>query len=313
MPPASKQRLNLELLEQFEVLMRESHVSRAAAAMGIGQPAMSAALARLRKVFGDPLLVATGRGMMPTQRGLELAVQARKMFELVDGMLAPPLSFDPSSIEAHIKIAASEGIAALFMPPLMSFLRANAPGVRVSVQPSDNRRLKEYLEEGRCDLALSFVRFPPQDLRSSTLYPQRVCSIVSRSHPVIRDVLTLEHFLAYPHVSWGAEPIPHPAIEIMVDEALRALGYERQIGMRVPSLLLTPEIVARTDMIATLPERIARRSVQFLDVHIFEPPLSLGAADIGMFWHERTHRDPFSVWLRQTLRDVARQSLERAG
>ncbi|MGD9942852.1 MAG: LysR substrate-binding domain-containing protein, partial [Burkholderiaceae bacterium] len=200
-----------------------------------------------------------------------------------------------------------EGIAALFMPPLMAHLRVHAPGVLVNVQPSDNRRLREYLEENRAQLALSFVSAPPPKLRASTLYPQRVCCIASRNHKVIRRSLSMEDFLAFPHVSWGAEPIPHPAIETMLDEALRARGLERKIGIRVPSLLLTPEIVASTDMIATLPERLARRSLPVLPIQIFEPPLELGAADISMFWHERTHRDPFSIWLRQLLRELAQK------
>lgn len=305
---SARRRLNFELLEHFEALMRERHVSRAAVSMGIGQPAMSAALARLRDIFGDPLLVRTGQGMVTTERAHEIAVLVREMFDLAERSLSPSASvFDPGKAQAVVTIAASEGIAWLVVPSLMRFLRCHAPGVQIRVQPSDNRRIREYLEESRSDIALSFVQSPPPNLRSSPLYPQRVCSIVSRDHPRIREQLSIEDFVAFPHVSWGTDAIPFPAIEIMVDEAVQAMGYQRKIGLRVPSLLLTPSAVASTDMIATLPERIARRQQDVLPIRIFVPPMELAPTDIRMFWHERTHRDPLMVWLRQILREEAKK------
>lgn len=274
--------------------------------MGIGQPAMSAALARLRVLFQDPLLVRTSAGMMPTQRALEISHQVKQIFTLIETSLVPVSSgFEPTQVNAHINIAASEGIAFLFMPRVMAYLRSHAPGIQVTVRPSDNRRLREYLEEDQCDIALSFVRSPPPNLRSMKIYPQRLYCIASKSHPEIRKALSLDTYLRYPHVSWSADQVPYPSIEIMVDDALRKRNLTRVIGMRIPSILSTPAVVAATDMIATVPERIARHSIAFLPIQILRSPVELGEADISMFWHEKTQRDPLRSWLRTIIRDVA--------
>jgi len=303
-----KRRLNFQLLDYFQALMHERHVSRAAAAMGIGQPAMSAALARLRELFNDPLLIRTNAGMVPTQRAIEIAQHVNQIFALVDSSLSSPSAeFDLPSVQAHIHIAASEGIAFLFVPKLMERLRAQAPGIRVTVKPTDNRRLREYLEGGVCDIALSFVTSPAENLRCTKLYPQRLWCMASANHPEIAGSLSLDMFQRYPHAAWGSDPIPFPAIELMVDNALREIGMARTIGARVPNIMLLPSIVAATDMLATVPERIARSWAKTAPMQILRPPLELGAADISMFWHEKTHSDPLRMWLRGIIRKIAEE------
>lgn len=287
--------------------MRERHVTRAAAAMGIGQPAMSSALARLRQVFHDPLLIRTASGMAPTERALELERRVHEMLDLVHRVLAPTQAInDPSEIEANINISAPDSIALLFMPKLMAYLRSNAPGVQVTVRPEDNRRLRELLETGECDIAINFIRSPPQQLRSSKLYPQRVCCIVSHTHPEIKSSLTLDAFVKYSHVLWGVEPVPFPAIELMVDDALNARGLTRRAGIRIANVMLAPAIVASTDMIATVPDRVAHGSIGSLPVKILRPPLQLENADLSMFWHEKTHLDPVQSFIRRILREIAK-------
>lgn len=300
-------RLNLELLAHFEILMRERHVSRAASAMGIGQPAMSSALSRLREVFQDPLLIRTPSGMVPTERALQLERRVHQMMEMVDTVFAPTQDIvDPRTIEASISISAPDSIALFFMPTLMSYLRRHAPGLQIIVWPEDNRRLRELLEDGVCDIAINFIKEPPQMLRSAKLYPQRVSCIVSRDHPEIRRNLTLDAYVRYPHVLWGMEPVPFPAIELMVDEALDRRGLSRTAGIRVGNGMLAPAIVAATDMIATVSDRVAHASAALLPLNVMRPPIELDGADISMYWHERTHLDPVRSFLRRKLRDTAK-------
>lgn len=298
-------KVNLQLLAHLDALMTERHVSRAAERMGIGQPAMSAALARLREIFRDPLLIKTKRGMEPTPRALELAKRVHQAMALIESASRAQQEFDPATAEAHFRIVASEGVAQLFIPPLMKVIREHAQGVRVTVRQADVRRTSEFLREGEYDLVIAYLNKVPEELHQTVLYPQKVCVIVSRDHPSIQGRISLKQYVAFPHVLWGTEPAPYPTIELVVDAQLAKRGLARTAGIRVPNLLISPAVVAQTDMIATVPDRIAQMASQNLPLQVLTPPLALGASDLSMFWDDRMQNDSAHAWLRMTLREIA--------
>lgn len=306
-------RINLQLLTYLDALMKERHVTRAAERVGIGQSAMSSALARLREIFHDPLLVKTSAGMEPTARGLELARKVHEALDLIETATRGAEEFVPAVAEGHFRILASEGVARQFLPGVMARARREAPRLRFTSRPVDIRRTHEYLRDAEGDLVIGYVRQAPQDLYQTVLYPQSVVCIAAANHPGIRGSLTLEEFVAYPHVVWGTGPVPYPTIEVMVDDILERMGVVRDVGLRVPNVLLSADVVAVTDMLAIVPQRIASDAARNLPLQILPLPFETDRADLSMLWHERVHRDPAHIWLRGVMRDVAAELRREAG
>ena len=299
--------INLQLLAQFEVLIQERHVTRAAERMGIGQSTMSAALARLRKLFDDPLLVRTAKGMVPTPKALELAKRARLALELLEPNRVRSEDFDPATSDREFRILATEGLALMFTPPIAAYLRKFAPRVGLSVQPSDMRHTVESLRDQECDVTIGNILHAPPDLRKTLIYPQRACCIVSATHPEIGARMTMKQYLKYPHVLWGAKEMSHRSIEASVSRALADTRYYLTQSIRVPNILIVPAVVAATDMIATVPIRIADEAVITLAVKKVPPPFKLADPNISMYWHELSHRDPGHMWFRGVIQEIARK------
>lgn len=300
-------RMSLDLLMQFDVLMRECHVTRAAEVLGIGQSAMSSALGKLREAFKDPLLVRTSRGLVPTARALELEQLVQEMLRIANELHSPPAnSVKPEDMDATLFITALGGAIHAFIPPLMARLRATAPKIQVRVGNVDNRRVGEMLETGECDISIDVISTPPQQLRCVSLFPQRIMCIVGRDHPEIQGAISLQQFVKFPHVLWGAPPAPSPVIETLVDGALRREGLGRTAGIRVPSATMAAPIVARTDMIACVCDHTAYEGMESLPIQVLTPPMSLTEVDVRMYWHERMHLDPVRAYVRKTIQTIAR-------
>ena len=297
--------LDIYLLRCLNALVTEAHVTRAAERLGIGQPAMSATLARLRTLFADPLLVRTEKGMVATPRALELAEQLQQALDVIDQSLGDVTPFDPAHATAHFRIVASESVGFLLMPQLIARVRQSAPGVLLSVRNPELPRIRHDLEEGDCDLVVAFLNNAPPGLRSTTLTQQRLRVIAAANHPSIRGSISLEQYVAFPHVYYALGRTGTSTLDTVVDEALSRAGLTRTVAARLPSTLSSPAVVAQSDLLATLPERIARHFAPLLNLQMLEPPLPLGEVSTSMFWHERMQNNPAHRWLRQQFREVA--------
>jgi len=304
-------RLTLQHLQYLQALVEERHVTRAADRMGIGQPAMSTALARLREVFKDVLLVKTSTGMEPTPRAFELVKRVREISDMLEGRAFEAKSFDPGASQARWRILASDGIARTLLPKMMEAVMRDAPHMSFSVQPGDPRRLSEYLRDGNFDLALSFVRSPPSELRQTVLYPQRLLCIARHGHPVVKGKISLEEFIDCKHARWGAPPVSHSTMEVMVDEVLESMGKARSITLLVSSLTILPDVIAGSDLIAIVPEHMARSAVMALPIQLLPLPFKVPSVDVSMVWHERLHHDPAHKWMRMSFREIGRQLAQR--
>lgn len=300
-------RLNLQYLNYLVVLVAEGHVTRASDKVGISQPAMSAALARLRKLFNDPILVRTTTGMQPTPRALELADRAKIALELLRGGASPTGIFHPERAEGHIRMMASEGVAEVVTPGLMAIIRRRAPHLRFTIKSGDIRRSSEYLRDGELEFAMGFTKQKSDDLHEMLLYPQRIVCLVSRQHANIQGSLTLDQFSREGHVVWGADPVPHPALELLVDQALNAVGVSRKVIARVPSLAISAALVAQTDLLAAIPARMAKIPAITELCQVLPLPFLTEAFDVQLIWHERWHRDPTHAWVRKAFRQVAKE------
>lgn len=286
--------LDLNLLKALDALLDERNVTRAAARLGLTQPAMSGMLTRLRDSFDDPLLVRVQRGVAPTPRALALAAPVKQVLGDIAGLLQAP-QFDPASARMTLSIAATDYALRAIAVPFLLALRPLAPSVRVALLPVVNEQLQGQLEQGTVDLALSTPETTAPDLHARILFEERYVCVMRSTHPAAQAGLSLDQFCALDHalVSYAGG-----SFEGVTDEALARLGRQRRVLLSVKSFLLLPDILRASDLVAVVP----RRLVEDLDgLVLFEPPLAIAGFTKVLAWHERTHRDPAHRWLRELL------------
>ncbi|WP_437715691.1 LysR family transcriptional regulator [Sorangium sp. So ce448] len=293
-------RLDLNLLVALDALLAERNVTRAAKRLNLSQPALSAQLQRLRELLGDPLLVPAQRGMTPTRRALELQAPLHEALEGVRTVLAAGAGFDPATSELTVAIAASDYVQYAVLMPLAFQLRREAPGVRLAWRALDVAQLAGQVERGEVDLAVLTPELAPEHLRSRKVLDERFVVIVRRNHPLVSRTISLDQLCALDHVVVSPRG---GGFTGATDAALAALGRERRVVLSVPSFLMVPELVARSDMAALVPERLARDRADRLE--LLPPPVPVPGFAIVMAWHHRTARHPALTWLRDRVRSLA--------
>jgi len=293
--------LNLNLLPVLHSLLEERNVTRAARKLGMTQPAVSNSLAQLRAHFGDALLVRSGNTMVATERALSLREPLAAALLAVGAALESGTAFDPAKLERSFVIATTDYVGFVLMPKLLARIGKEAKGVRLHVQGWPHNRVPSTLERGEADLMLGFYSDVPSGHRHELLFEDRFVCIVRKGHPVAKQRLTLKRYLALEHVVVTQEP---GALGV-VDEVLAQRGLRRSIGLRLSHFLLVPSVVAATDFVAAVDERIAESFSKQLPLKLSPPPIPLPGGKVGQVWHERTHSSPAHVWLRSLVSEVA--------
>jgi DNA-binding transcriptional LysR family regulator len=291
--------VDLNLLVAFEALLAERNVTRAGRRVGLGQPAMSAALGRLRALFADELLVRTPGGpMRPTAKALALGGPLADILGRLRGMLDADAGFDPSSARAVVRFATSDYPAGLVLPTLLARLGAEAPLVDIRVQSLDKRNAFDRLDRGEADFLIGSFRNVPKRIRRQRLYTDSYVCVARRGHPAVRPdgEADLEAYLAAPHVlvTLAADD------RGIVDEALARIGRRRRVGATVPEVHLVPPIVAATDMIGVVPRRAAA------DLAVLTPPVALPSWNVDLFWGGVADAEPVARWIRAALAAIGR-------
>jgi len=291
--------LDLNLLKALDALLDERSVTRAARRLSLTQPAVSGMLMRLRESFDDPLFVRTQRGIAPTLRAQELAGPLKELLSGIETMLLPR-AFDPATARMTLNIASTDYALQAVVLPLLAQLRRIAPGVRVAVVPAQHLPVLERLERGDIDLALITPEYTPPELYARHLFDERYVCVLREGHPDAQgakgEQLPLDRFCALDHalVSYDGG-----SFSGVTDEALARIGRTRQVVLSVTSFLVLPEILRTSDLIAVVPERVARAAPPGLV--IMEPPLPIPGFVKTVAWHERTHRSPGHRWARSLL------------
>jgi DNA-binding transcriptional LysR family regulator len=286
--------MDLNLLKALDALLDESSVTRAAARLGLTQPAMSGMLTRLRESFDDPLFVRAQRGVVPTRRALELAQPVKEVMRGI-GALLQPQAFDPGTASLTLSIAATDYALRAVAVPFLSALRRRAPAMRVAVLPIDDGRLQSQLERGEIDLALVTPDSAAPELHARRLFDEDYVCVMRADHPAAAGPLSLDGFCALDHalVSYAGG-----GFRGVTDDALAALGRQRRVTLSVKSFLILPEILRASDLVAVVPRRLA---AGMAGLAVFEPPVAIAGFTKVVAWHERTHRDPGHRWLRELL------------
>ncbi|XAH25461.1 LysR family transcriptional regulator [Xylophilus sp. GW821-FHT01B05] len=291
--------VDLNLLTILEVLLAERHLSRAAERLHMSQPAVSHALARLRVLLGDPLLVRGRGGFQPTARALELARPLADALQHIRSVLGGAV-FAPGSARRVFRLAASDYGAAIVLPGLLRRLRAEAPGVDLDLVYASRAAMAAGVADGEIDLALGVFTQLPESLRRETLFNERfVCALDPATLPADAP-LTLQAYLARPHVLVAAGDTE---VATEVDAALARKGLARRIALRLPHWTVAPMVIAGTDLILT----VARRALPLQTAAVLavrEAPLALAPFAFEQVWHSRTQGDAGLGWLRAAVQRV---------
>ncbi|HTH75015.1 MAG TPA: LysR family transcriptional regulator [Trinickia sp.] len=294
--------LDLNLIPYLVALEEARNVSRAGVLLGVAQPRVSAALAKLRAYFGDPLFVRTSRGMEPTPLALALMPAARDALALIERGLVAPHDFDPATSTHTFSIALSDVGEIVFLPRLLQAFAQRAPNANLRSVSQPHAEVEHGLESGGIDLAVGY--FP--DLRGANVFQQRLFThrficMMRRDHPLALKRLSLKQFLACGHAVVRAEGRSQEVLEAYL--AKRRLV--RRAVLETPHFTSLPYILGRTDLIATVPHAVGYAySTAHASIVLVEPPLPLPRFDLRQHWHRKFHNDARTVWLRSLVAEI---------
>jgi DNA-binding transcriptional LysR family regulator len=292
--------MDLNLLHALQALLEEQHVTRAAKRCFLSQSAMSRALERLRDMFRDPLLVRSGRVYQRTARGERVLRELETLMPRLQAMVRGE-EFDPARSQERFRVAMTDHASMVLMPSLLERIRAAASSVTVEAYVWHDR-VYEDVAAGRLDTALS-AEAPPPVLENEVLYKEDFVCLVGRAQPIRARRFTLKQYLDLPHAlveTWGDQQAP-------VDRPLAELGLQRRAVLRVPFFVPTILTIARTDLVLTLPRRLAKIIAPIAEARVVEPPRQIKAFSYFMAWHPALTAEPAHAWFREQLRTAARR------
>ncbi|HET9045314.1 MAG TPA: LysR family transcriptional regulator [Casimicrobiaceae bacterium] len=292
--------LDLNLLVLLEALFASSSITQAGDRVGLSQPAASRALARLRAMLGDPLFVRGATGLAATRRAEALQAPLARALAEIRSIVAPP-RFEPRSARGNVRLLMPDGEAVALVPALLALLKAQAPGLDLNLLPRGADALPR-LAAADADVAIGVFETAPAGFRRQRLYADTMVSVLRRGHPALKRGLTLARFVELSHAlititGEGGGP---------VDAALASRGLARRIALRIPSFLAAPLVVARSDLVVTMPRSAATAFAAIAPVALVPPPLPIPGFTVSQLWHERLQADARHAWLRKTIAEAAR-------
>ncbi|MHB2246636.1 LysR family transcriptional regulator [Pseudomonas fitomaticsae] len=288
-------RIDLNLLVILDALLSEQHVTRAAERLHLSQPAVSHALARLRDLLGDPLLVRAGSSLVPTARALELAAPLAETLAQVQSLLAPN-TFDPARARRTFRLAMSDYGAAIILPGLIRTLRTEAPGIDLQISHASREGMVEGLLNGDIDLAAGVLPELPGELRSTPLFEERYVCLLDRHSLPADGQLDLPTYLSRPHVLLEMRGSGTPEIE----RTLTALRERRRVAISLPHWSVAPRFISGTDLILTVASR-ALNEVDDESLIIVPPPFEIAPFTFVSAWHKRRGGDQALNWLNRRI------------
>ena len=290
--------------------MAERHATRAGQLIGLSQPAVSAALSRLRSIFDDDLFVRQSGVMAPTPRALSLSQPISEALQRVEAALASSPSFDPATMRRDFTVRGVDYFSYFLIAPVMARLTTIAPEIVVRCLDAQTGSVPELLNSGRIDFAIEVMHQLEDPIRSQFLLSERYVVIIAAQHPQIEAAgelfsqtpLDLDLYCRLPHVlhSFVGGTTGN------VNSALAAVNRRRHVGLSMPHFFSIAETVARSEMIATFPERMALRLAPILGLRVYEVPVELAPISLAIVWHRRSDDDAGCAWFRQQIIQMAK-------
>ena len=297
---------DFNLLVTLDVLLKEGSVARAAQRLRLSPSAMSRALARLRKATGDPLLVRAGRGLVPTRRALELRERVSQLVQDGEAALRPVEKLDLGQLFRTFTLRTSEGFVENFGPDLIARVNDEAPGVRLRFVQKTNKD-STPLRDGIVDLETGVVgETTGPEVRAQSLFRDRFTGVVRIGHALSQGEITPTRYATGKHIFVSRRGLDKGPI----DEALKALGLEREIVTIVGGFSTALALARDTDLIASVPERHTGKLRA--GMHSFPLPVSIPEITVSLLWHPRTDANPAHRWLRRCVRDACTDKMPTA-
>lgn len=293
-------KLDLNLLRVFDALMRQRKVVAAAAELGLSAPAVSNALARLRRATGDELFTRTPAGMLPTAHAAAIAPAVSDALAALQAAVARPAAFVPASGERSFRLAMTDIGEIIFLPALVRRLREAAPGVSLSTVRNTAIDLRAEMAQGSVDLAVGWLPRLGAGFHQRRLFTQRYVALMAAGHPLAQGRLTAARFVAARHAVVVSEGTGHEQVQ----RELRRHGVAEPVALRLPHFVAVPWIVAESDLVVTVPEKLARKAAGPFGLVVRELPLALPRFEVNVFWHRRAHREAGNRWLRERLAEL---------
>ncbi|MFM7330787.1 MAG: LysR family transcriptional regulator, partial [Brachymonas sp.] len=276
----------------------------------LSQPAVSNALSRLRKALGDELLTRAPSGMEPTEFAKSLRATLQPALASIGQSLRAKAKFDPAHSTWQATIPMTDIGEIVFRPALLTSIAQQMPGLTLETLRDSQAKpnspvgsITTAMAEGKVDLAIGWLPDVTEGLYQRKLFAQQYVCIARQGHPLLaakKPKLTLEKFLSVEHIAIRAEGTGHTK----ADETLQAIsqaGQQRKVRLRVPNFLSVPHLVSQTDLIATVPQKLAEQCAAAFKLHVLAHPVNMPAFELKMFWHRRVHSDPANRCLRNLI------------
>lgn len=299
-------RLDLTLLLVFVNLMRDRKAVTVAKRMGLTQSSISHALNRLRDTFGDPLFLRKPHGLEPTAYAIALEPKVRRAVELLDDALGDPAGFVPSQATGAIRMAGYDSELSVLAPALIKVMETEAPGLQLSARATGRGAALQELEQGDIDLAVGFFWDLPAGYVATTLYEESYAVVARRGHALMDQPLTAARFAACRHIIVS----PSGDLSGIVDQSLEALGLARRVVCAVPLFFPALATVAESDLVATLPRRLAIRMAARFGLEAHDPPFDIRPFPVSAVRHRRNEKSGLHDWVTAKLEQLSRTKAE---
>ncbi|WP_433521144.1 LysR family transcriptional regulator [Nocardia pseudovaccinii] len=298
------EQLDLNLLRVFDALLQDGSVTAASERLHLSIPATSRALGRLRRAMGDPILVRAGRGMAPTPFALRTAPRVRSLLDEASALISADRAVTVAELQRTFTIRINDGVASTLAAVAVDATAAVAPGVTLRFVAEGSESI-EALRDGSVDLDIGAGDVVAPDMRSAVLYRERIVGIVRADSPLGRRP-TLRQLCRYPHVSASRRGRARGPL----DDALDAAGLQRHVAAVVPTSAVAALLVASSQYVGLVPQRLAEQYGPSLGLRWFPIPAHLPEVEVRLLWHARLDADPAQRWLRDTIRDALRPPRE---
>jgi DNA-binding transcriptional LysR family regulator len=291
------------LLRVLTVALVERNLTRTAIRMNQSQPAISAALRKLRTLFDDQLLVRSGNAMVPTPRGLELLETARAALHEIDKLFAAREAFDPATTSQSFRIGCPDYLATVFLAGVVRELRRQAPGAQLVIHPlGPDFDFERALANGDLDIVIGNWPEPPEQMHTTALLEDDIVCLLSARHPLARGKMTRAQYLRAPHLVPLAFSSAHRGI---IDRHLATLRVTRNTRVVVPFFTMAPHLLVGSDLIFTISRHFAEHYARLLPLVVVPCPIDFPRMRFYQMWHGRSQASEAHRWLRGVLKDVA--------
>ena len=292
-------RFDLNLLNVLDVMLQTKNVTMAAAKLGVTQSAVSNALNRLREGLDDPMFVRTSDGMMPTVRAEQLAIPVREALFQIRQALEQRAEFVPEQSNRTFRLFMTDAGQMVLLPALLELVATEAPSVNIETHQVPSPRARaEAMERDEIDLAIGYFLDFEGSFHFRNLFDENYVCMVRANHPNIQGSLSLDDFMSLSHLVFEPPGGGHRYQEHIVETIFAEHGIKRRVAARISHLLGFSTMIEKTDLLTTIPYRLAEACAKYGNVQLLKPPIALPSFAVTQFWHERFHHDPGNRWLR---------------